>query len=131
MAAKKVAQYVGELKNLGVWGTLKKIQQMNIVKPGTLVGIDRVGNKYYENKEYVYGRDRWVEYASRDFDASQVPAEWHAWLHHSVDVTPNDADFKTLVPRFQRDHLPNQTGTNNAYHPRLSFEDRAKVLRKE
>lgn len=33
--------------------------------------------RYYENKEYLYGRDRWVDYAARDFDASQVPPEWY------------------------------------------------------
>eukprot|EP00168_Porphyra_purpurea_P003081 TRINITY_DN13699_c0_g1_i1.p2 TRINITY_DN13699_c0_g1~~TRINITY_DN13699_c0_g1_i1.p2 ORF type:complete len:132 (+),score=18.76 TRINITY_DN13699_c0_g1_i1:19-414(+) len=131
MAVKKVGQYLAEVRNLGVWGSLKQIRQMNLIKPGTLVGVDRAGNKYYENKEYLYGRDRWVDYAASDFDASQVPPEWHAWLHHSVDVTPKDADFKDLVPRYQRDHLQNQTGTKNAYHPRLSFEDRAKVLRRE
>lgn len=45
MAVKKVGQYLAEVRNLGVWGSLKQIRQMNLIKPGTLVGVDRVGNK--------------------------------------------------------------------------------------
>lgn len=36
---------------------------MDSLRPGTLVGTDKLGNKYYENKSYFYGRNRWVEYA--------------------------------------------------------------------
>lgn len=56
-------------------------------KFGTCVGTDKYGNKYFENKYYFYGRDRWVEYAPHyhmDFDASQIPPEWFGWMHHKV-----------------------------------------------
>lgn len=36
---------------------------MDSLRPGTLVGTDKYGNKYYENPKYFYGRNRWVEYA--------------------------------------------------------------------
>lgn len=36
---------------------------MDNLRPGTLVGIDRYGNKYYENPHYFYSRNRWIEYA--------------------------------------------------------------------
>lgn len=36
---------------------------MDNLRPGTLVGTDKYGNKYYENPHYFYGRNRWVEYA--------------------------------------------------------------------
>lgn len=36
---------------------------MDNLRPGTLVGTDRFGNKYYENPHYIYSRNRWVEYA--------------------------------------------------------------------
>lgn len=55
---------------------------MNELKHGTLVGTDDLGNKYYENNRYFYGRNRWVDYAQDtfakkwEFNASQVPAEW-------------------------------------------------------
>lgn len=37
--------------------------RMDELKMGTLVGNDKFGNKYYENKRFFYGRNRWVEYA--------------------------------------------------------------------
>ena len=30
---------------------------MDDLKEGTLVGEDKYGNKYYENKRYFYGKD--------------------------------------------------------------------------
>jgi NADH:ubiquinone oxidoreductase subunit len=86
------------------------------VKSGTLIGKDAFGNMYYENKlDEIIGRDRWVEGASGDFDASQVPAAWHKWLHKMTDKVPR-ADEQSLrvwmVP-----HSENKTGTPAAYRP--------------
>jgi NADH dehydrogenase (ubiquinone) 1 alpha subcomplex subunit 12 len=40
------------------------------------------------------GRHRWVEYAEKGrYNASQVPAEWHGWLHHITDSTGDKASF--------------------------------------
>lgn len=36
---------------------------MDNLRIGTLVGIDKYGNKYYENPHFFYGRNRWIEYA--------------------------------------------------------------------
>ncbi|KAJ0080575.1 hypothetical protein Patl1_23862 [Pistacia atlantica] len=44
------------------------------------------------------GRHRWVEYAEKSrYNASQVPPEWHGWLHHITDHTGDEAtsDAKT------------------------------------
>lgn len=38
---------------------------MDSLRPGTLVGTDKYGNQYYENKIYFYGRNRWIEYAPK------------------------------------------------------------------
>jgi len=59
------------------------------------------------------GRDRWVEYANKDFDASEIPAVWHSWLHHSSDLTPQSdfAQKEGLFPHYKREHVPNQTGS--------------------
>ena len=38
------------------------------------------------------GRHRWVEYAKKDrYDTSQVPPEWHGWLHCITDHTGDEA----------------------------------------
>ena len=58
---------------------------------GRLVGEDKYGNKYYQNDEYFYGRNRWIIYDAKhgvDYDASMVPAEWFGWLHYKTDKTP-------------------------------------------
>jgi len=37
------------------------------------------------------GRHRWVEYAEKGrYNASQVPPEWHGWLHHITDHTGDE-----------------------------------------
>ena len=46
-------------------------------------------------------------------EASRVPPEWHAWLHHTVNEVPQPH------PRYpwEKPHLPNLTGTPQAYRP--------------
>jgi len=51
------------------------------------VGIDKYGNKYFENPYYFYGRNRWIEFAphvNMDYDGSMIPAEWYGWMHYKV-----------------------------------------------
>lgn len=49
-------------------------------------------NEYVCLFVYVFvGRHRWVEYASKDrYNASQVPPEWHGWLHFITDHTGDE-----------------------------------------
>ncbi len=77
---------------------------------GKNVGEDDFGNQYYESKN---GR-RWVVYSGYS-EASQVPAEWHGWLHHSYDNRPGSEP----LPHYDWElpHMENQTGTVNAYAP--------------
>lgn len=68
------------------------IHRYDDIKPGTLVGEDKYGNKYFENGYYFYGRNRWVEYAPHinlDYDGSQIPAEWFGWMHYKVNIRYN------------------------------------------
>ena len=46
---------------------------MGDTKVGTLVGVDRYGNKYFENKEELPLRTRWVDYKDKEFDPSVFP----------------------------------------------------------
>ncbi|KIH67855.1 SEP domain protein [Ancylostoma duodenale] len=64
---------------------------MDVTRVGTLVGTDKFGNKYYEDNSYFMPRNRWVEYPDKvwlDYDPTQIPPEWHRWLHHIGDDTP-------------------------------------------
>ena len=84
---------------------------------GREVGRVQFGNRYYVAKsgQAAQGRQkRWVIYKGLP-EASKVPAEWHAWLHHSVDDLP---DQQTIADHaWQREHVPNLTGTVYAYRP--------------
>ena len=78
---------------------------------GKLVGKDDSGNKYYQNKK---GK-RWVIY-NGEVEASKIPNEWYSWMHHTNNKIENLHDLKKH--KWQKNHLPNQTGTSNAYHPK-------------
>jgi NADH:ubiquinone oxidoreductase subunit len=62
-------------------------------KVGALVGVDQLGNHFYEDTEAQFGRNRWVEYAGlpwwADVEATAIGADWHGWLHQMTDL-PGD-----------------------------------------
>uniref|UniRef100_A0A803Y5S3 NADH dehydrogenase [ubiquinone] 1 alpha subcomplex subunit 12 n=1 Tax=Meleagris gallopavo TaxID=9103 RepID=A0A803Y5S3_MELGA len=68
----------------GVRGAILQLLRVNELKTGTLVGVDKYGNKYYEDKRNFFGRHRWVIYTSEmngkntfwEVDGSMVPPEW-------------------------------------------------------
>lgn len=78
---------------------------------GVKVGSDESGNRYYREKA---GDRRWVIYHG-DIEASQIPPEWHAWLHHTVDIPPSEQ--APQVNPWEKPHEPNRTGTPEAYRP--------------
>ena len=81
---------------------------------GRLLGTDETGNRYFETKRVRPGvrSRRWVLYAG-PAEASAVPAEWHAWLHHTTDAPIPMAQRKP----WQTPHQPNLTGTPGSYRP--------------
>jgi NADH:ubiquinone oxidoreductase subunit len=84
---------------------------------GKRVGTDGFGNRYYRSsKQPLYGRERrWVLYKGID-EASKVPPEWHAWLHHITEKPLTDGDAKAHP--WQKPHVPNLSGTPYAYRPK-------------
>ncbi len=84
---------------------------------GVRVGADEFGNRYYRARgRRLHGRERrWVIYKGAN-EASKIPAEWHAWLHHTVDqpLTQTAAEARP----WQKPHQANPTGTADAYRPR-------------
>jgi len=77
---------------------------------GVLVGKDEYGNRYYRSKD---GKRRWVIY-NGTVEASRVPADWHGWLHHTFKEPP---DGHAKVKAWEKDHMPNMSGTKGAYYP--------------
>jgi NADH:ubiquinone oxidoreductase subunit len=86
---------------------------------GELVGEDEFGNRYYRTKggkidPTLHFERRWVIY--KDYaEASTVPASWHGWLHHTVDVPPTQSTAQAWP--WEKPHRPNLTGTPLAWRP--------------
>jgi len=116
---------------VSLWRTLRSLQrtgirewwrQMNYIgdaKSGRYVGMDHFGNRYYENlngEEEVPGRHRWVDFAQSDFNATQVPPGWHAWISHIKKEPPTeDKIYQGFAPPWQAPWHENLTGTRGAF----------------
>jgi len=90
-------------------------------RKGEYVGADEFGNKYYRAKsalpESIRER-RWVVYNGYS-EASSIPPGWHGWMHHRTDTPPSQEEYHAR--EWQKAHIPNQTGTPNAYRPKGSI----------
>ena len=115
------------LKTLFTWwngatlGTL-----FTVGRRGRLVGKDQDVNRYYESRDTVSydGRKRrWVLYNGYA-EASKVPPDWHGWLHYTFDEPPTE----TPLPRrrWEKEHLPNLSGTPMAWKPQGSLAAEAR-----
>lgn len=92
------------------------IHFVTLVTGARNIGVDALGNKYYTAKPRKgYKRERrWVIYKDAP-EASNVPPEWHGWLHHQTDDVPDaHAGYRR---EWQKPHRPNLTGTTQAYRP--------------
>ncbi|MBC9245884.1 NADH:ubiquinone oxidoreductase subunit NDUFA12 [Paracoccus sp. 11-3] len=78
---------------------------------GQKVGEDEQGNIFYQTKD---GKRRWVIY-NGESEASRITPEWHGWLHHTWAEPPTKAPLQHRP--WEKPHLPNLTGTVEAYHP--------------
>ena len=81
---------------------------------GRFIGRDEFGNRYYEQRYgHRHGKyaKRWVLYRGQA-EPSKVPAQWHGWLHYTLDAPVSSKRYN-----WQREHVPNLTGTNGRYLP--------------
>lgn len=83
---------------------------------GRHVGTDQFNNRYYQHKSRTRADGRLIRWVLYDgmAEASKVPPDWHAWLHYSSDDIPTGTERRF---EWQKDHLPNLTGTRYAYRP--------------
>lgn len=111
------------LKSIFTWWNGAALgARFHIGRRGVLVGTDDFGNRYFEAKDasdsYGDHKRRWVIYQGYA-DASKVPAEWHGWLHYTFDDLPTAENLPRKA--FEKDHVPNLTGTVNAWRPKGSI----------
>ncbi len=97
------------------------LSQAHIWLYAKIIGEQKVGEDMFGNQYYVGTRKagrtrqrRWVVYAGEP-EASKVPPEWHAWLHHTSDAIPQNEN--PLRRPWQKPHQQNLTGTQQAYLP--------------
>ena len=89
---------------------------------GVFVGKDELGNSYYQAKDasdsYDGRKRRWVIYDGYA-EATKVPPEWQGWLRYTYDETPAERPLPRQA--WEKDHLPNLTGTPMARRPQGSL----------
>ena len=89
-------------------------------KAGTLIGMDRYGNKYFENlEEELPLRTRWVDYKDKELDASHIDPGWHAWISYMIDKAPTEDKLLEMGLRPWESPTPrtNYTLSRGAYRP--------------
>ena len=85
--------------------------QLYTRRKGEKVGEDTQGNAFYQTAD---GKRRWVIF-NGEAEASRIDPNWHGWLHHTYDETP---EKKPLVHKpWEKPHHENLTGTALAYAP--------------
>lgn len=105
--------------NGATFGTL-----LHTRRKGTRIGQDEFGNVYYTGGVDSEGRTRrWVIY-SGEAEASRVPAGWNGWLHHSVELSPAEENYRPHA--WELAHKHNLTGTSAAYRPKGSMASQDK-----
>ena len=120
------------MAQFSILGALSTVQiALHTLFHGRRVGQDQIGNIYYTGKARKGQKRerRWVVYKNH-IDASEVPAEWHGWLHHQTDILPSSSELVRLRKPWQKPHRANKTGTAEAYYPKghvLSGAKRAKA----
>ena len=79
------------------------------------IGVDNYGNQYFQKNKTSQKNNfrprRFVIYKG-NVEASKIPQEWNAWLHHITNEIP---DMKANKPSWIKEHIPNLTGTPFAY----------------
>jgi len=104
---------MGILHSIFTWWTGAGLTtRMFTRRHGREMGRDEAGNIYFQHSKDP--SRRWVIYHGSN-DASRTPPAWNSWLRGQIDDVPE----KALPPRrhFQKDPVPNLSGTGETYRP--------------
>jgi len=111
-----------QVKERGWAGTITQLYTIGDVKFGVLKGTDRFGNKYYEDLDQPFGQHRWVEFSNiHDPDATMIQPEWHGWMHHMFDETPEEMD------KLEQEMLATTQGSNAIFNTHMGHVEQAKM----
>ena len=102
------------------WSGITVGASFDIKRRSGYVGTDEYGNKYFEErKPSLEGRHRRYVIYRGLAEPSKVPADWHGWLHHTVNEPPTHMPLNRR--EWETDHTPNMTGTPYATKPKGSL----------
>lgn len=113
------------LRLLTWWNTSTLNTAFFTWRHGVKVGEDAQGNVFYRSRD---GKKRWVIY-NGESEASRIAPEWHGWLHHTWNETPEERPFAHKA--WEKPHQENLTGTAMAYAPKGSIRRKAPEPRKD
>lgn len=101
---------LNDLKNNTFWTMVRTWLK------GGLVGTDEYGNRYYRERRGGPWRKekRWVVFAG-EAEPTMIPPGWVGWLHKRIEHPPSQKPLPS--PRWEKERLPNLTGTAQAYMP--------------
>jgi NADH:ubiquinone oxidoreductase subunit len=104
------------------WNRQTPGTRLHTWRRGERVGEDEFGNVYYQTRGGAVDPTiglvrRWVIY-NGEAEASMIPPGWHGWMHHRADAPPSREDYRPQD--WQKPHIPNRTGTPDAWRPRGS-----------
>jgi NADH:ubiquinone oxidoreductase subunit len=114
-----------DVRKYGLWPTIKKYYVQREAwwekEDKVLAGVDKYGNEYwYTTKPTEIGRQRWVQLNEKRtiWDASDIPAEWHMWIHYVRDEPPTAEEIAGADRSVKPMHYSNNTGNNaKRYYP--------------
>lgn len=92
----------------------------DIGRRGAFVGEDEQGNRFYEERRpSLEGRRRRYVIYKGLAEASRISSDWHGWMHYTLADPPTVTPLKRQ--KWEKDHVPNLTGTVRAYRPKGSL----------
>ncbi|KAF4791565.1 NADH dehydrogenase [ubiquinone] 1 alpha subcomplex subunit 12 [Turdus rufiventris] len=118
-----MAEYVQVLKRAlkhigghgGARGAIMQLLRVNDLKTGNLIGIDKYGNKYYEDKRNFFVRECDSRIGFADMFKFE-PGFMHRWLHSMTDDPPTT--HPPVARKFiWENHKFNVSGTPEQYVP--------------
>ncbi|GAA5975783.1 hypothetical protein JCM11641_005872 [Rhodosporidiobolus odoratus] len=111
-----IRRVIQNIRAVGPAQAWRDLQYIGDFKAGKFVGQDEHGNRYFENQDETLWRHRWVDYSSHDYNAAQVPPDWHAWIQHIRHLPPPiDPVMQASKQPWQIPHTENLTGSRGAF----------------
>lgn len=117
----RTGRFIESIAARGPFETVKRFLQMNEARSrGVFKGTDLYGNNYYEDLDAIFGRQRLVvfkKFTPQGGDASEIPAEWHGWLHHMVDEVPTEMPPSPVAYKVRHRKMASEFGESDNHLP--------------